>query len=330
MLRAYPSHWIRYLQIDFWLVTTTQNYISCLFHISRMPVYLLHGFRWPREGLTGIRVRTVLQDLEDVSADYIQTTSSQSALLESFRSEYPDVMKNLPNLILLEQYDPEDVSSDAAICQPYAFVGDRVVTIAGGGPNTIQRPLSGVIQDSTKMPATHGAKKSTSGEVQGKAMSPSPRSRDTALSVNIEDVMASGPGVTPQAWEALADLRDKIATGEKIGWFVVFNGDPDRLIDHDEDDDDSEEDQITRDESMAKHQMDPSDGSKPLSTTTTNSSGKRGVATTSMPIREKGKQKPTMNASTEKSLPAAPPKEKMGSKSDAVKKFFGKREKSRG
>lgn len=296
-----------------------------------MPVYLLHGFRWPREGLTGIRVRTILHDLEDVAADYIQTTTSQSALLESFRSEYPDVMKSLPNLILLEQYDPDDVSSDAAVCQPYAFVGDRVVTIAGGGPNTIQRPLSGLIQDSTKLPASHGAKKGASGEVRGKAMSPSPRSRDTALSVNIEDVMASGPGVSPQAWEALADLRDKIATGEKIGWFVVYNGDPDRLIDQDEEDE-SEDDENILDGNGTKHRMTHSDGSKPLSTTTTNSSGKRGTAAnTSIPIRERDKRTPGQNARdpTEKSLPPEPPKDKSASKSDAVKKFFGKREKSR-
>lgn len=300
-----------------------------------MPVYLLHGFRWPREGLTGIHVRTILHDLEDVSADYIQNPLSQSSLLESFRKEYPDIMKSLPNLTLLEQYDPEDVTSEAAICQPYAFVGDRVVTIAGGGPNTIQRPLSGVIQDGSKMPATHGAKKYASGEVRGKAMSPSPKSRDTALSVNVEDVMASGPGVSPQAWEALAELRDKIANGEKIGWFVVFNGDPDRHVDHDEEDN-GEDDDNTVDGHTNTKQTTPSTETKNLSTTTTDSSGGRDVAkSTNMPIREKGKQHPGMTAttattSTERSPPSEPPKEKVTSKSPGFKKFFSKRERSQG
>jgi hypothetical protein len=294
-----------------------------------MPVYLLHGFRWPREGITGIRVRTILHDLEDVSADYIQTPSSQSALLKSFRSEYPEIMKSLPNLILLEQYDPEDVSSEAAVSQPYAFVGDRVVTIAGGGPNTIQRPLSGVIQAGTKMPASHGAEKSTSGEVRGKAMSPSPKSRDTALSINVEDVMASGPVVTPQAWEALADLRDKVASGEKIGWFVVFNGDPDRPMGYDQEDDSEDE---TIDGNMTKNRTAPHKDSKPLGTTTANSSGGRDMAaTTNMPIREKDKPTPGLTATspTEKFLSGESQKEKTSSKSDGFKKFFGKREKSR-
>jgi hypothetical protein len=278
-----------------------------------MPVYLLHGFRWSRDGLTGIRVRTILHDLEDVSADYIQNPPSQAALLASFRQEYPDVMKSLPNIVLLEQYDPEDVTSETATCQPYAFVGDRVVTIAGGGPNNIQRPLSGVIQDGSKMPAGHAARKTDTGEVRGKAMSPSPRSRDTALSVNVEDVMASGPGVSPAAWEALADLRDKIANGEKIGWFVVYNGDPERKIER-RDESEGDDDDDTIDESATGTR--PSD-EKNLSTATTRSEKKRDMAPpATMPVREKER---------EKSLPA-PPKEKQTSKSNGLKKFFGKRE----
>ena len=294
-----------------------------------MPVYILHGFRWPREGLTGIRVRTILHDLEDVSADYIQNPGSQASLIQSFRKEYPDVMKSLPTLTLLEQYDPEDVISDAAVCQPYAFVADRVVTIAGGGPTTIQRPLSGVIQDGSTMPASHGAKKNTDGEVRGKAMSPSPKSRDTALSVNMEDVMASGPGVSPQAWEALADLRDKIANGEKIGWFVVVNGDPERHVDGE---DDSEDDDDTVDAVATTTRTTPSDETKQLSNQSTNSSGKRDMPSpASLPVREKGKRTPGMTASSpmEKSLPESQ-NEKSASKSPGFKKFFGKKEKSQG
>jgi hypothetical protein len=278
-----------------------------------MPVYLLHGFRWSRDGLTGIRVRTILHDLEDVSADYIQNPPSQAGLLASLRQEYPDIMKNLPNIVFLEQYDPEDITSEAATCQPYAFVGDRVVTIAGGGPNNIQRPLSGVIQDGSKIPAGHGARKSDAGEERPKAMSPSPRSRDTALSVNVEDVMASGPGVSPAAWEALADLRDEIANGEKIGWFVVYNGDPERKI---EPRDESEEDDNTIDGNTIGTR--PSD-EKNLSAANTESEKQRNMTPpATMLMREKER---------EKSLPQ-PPKEKQTSKADGLKKFFGKRERT--
>lgn len=54
--------------------------------------------------------------------------------------------------------------------------------------------------------------------------------------------MSNGPVVTPEAWEALAQLRDKIAEGEKIGWWVVYNGDPERsFIDEEEEQEDGED-----------------------------------------------------------------------------------------
>ncbi|KAF2274648.1 uncharacterized protein EI97DRAFT_95776 [Westerdykella ornata] len=48
------------------------------------------------------------------------------------------------------------------------------------------------------------------------------------LSVDIDDVR--GKGVSSGAWAALADLRDKVAAGEKIGWFIVVNGDVERGV----------------------------------------------------------------------------------------------------
>jgi hypothetical protein len=49
---------------------------------------------------------------------------------------------------------------------------------------------------------------------------------EVQLSVDIDEVR--GKGVANDAWSALADLRDKIAPGEKVGWFVVVNGDVER------------------------------------------------------------------------------------------------------
>jgi hypothetical protein len=49
---------------------------------------------------------------------------------------------------------------------------------------------------------------------------------EVRLGLDIDDVR--GKGVANEAWTALADLRDKIAPGEKIGWFVVVNGDVER------------------------------------------------------------------------------------------------------
>ncbi|KAL8999405.1 MAG: hypothetical protein Q9169_001719 [Polycauliona sp. 2 TL-2023] len=47
--------------------------------------------------------------------------------------------------------------------------------------------------------------------------------------VQSEDVIdvteAMNKGIRAAQWDAMADLRDTIAKGEKIGWFVVHNGD---------------------------------------------------------------------------------------------------------
>ncbi|ERF71791.1 hypothetical protein EPUS_01706 [Endocarpon pusillum Z07020] len=219
-----------------------------------MPVYLLHGFRWPRGGLTGIRVHIIIHNLDDCSAEYIQNPQSQAELLRSFRNAYPEIMKELEPSTLgngkgiqfLEQYDPEDVMGEDVVSQPYAFVADRVVVMAAG-------PLASVTSDSTTAtptptsplsePATPAsARRSSKGSVSA-GIAAAAAAKTQALSLNIEEVVAEGPGVMAPAWEAFAQLRDKIAPGEKIGWWVVYNGDPERAYDSDEDEDEDEEDE---------------------------------------------------------------------------------------
>ncbi|KAJ4347039.1 uncharacterized protein N0V89_010973 [Didymosphaeria variabile] len=58
------------------------------------------------------------------------------------------------------------------------------------------------------------------------------------LGVDIDEVR--GVGVQSDTWSALVELRDKVAPGEKVGWFVVVNGDVERwapplMNDEDED-----------------------------------------------------------------------------------------------
>ena len=35
-------------------------------------------------------------------------------------------------------------------------------------------------------------------------------------------------GVSAASWQVMTDLRDELAKGENVGWFVVYNGDPER------------------------------------------------------------------------------------------------------
>ncbi|KAL1985834.1 hypothetical protein VTN96DRAFT_7326 [Rasamsonia emersonii] len=149
-----------------------------------MPVYKLHGFRWPRGGIPSIRVFIVLNNLDDAAAEYIQQKRTSKLILDAFKRHDPQIMEHLPGLQLIEQYDPDDIS-DQAVSQPYAYVADSVTIL----PDS-ERPANG-------------------------------------LSKSIEAPLDSA-AISPQAWDALAELRDKIAPGQEIGWWIVYNGDPER------------------------------------------------------------------------------------------------------
>jgi hypothetical protein len=62
--------------------------------------------------------------------------------------------------------------------------------------------------------------------------------REVKLGVDVEDIRGAGLG--EDQWAAIAELRDKVAPGEKLGWFVVVNGDVERWappLEEEEDDD---------------------------------------------------------------------------------------------
>lgn len=206
-----------------------------------MPVYLVHGFRWPREGFSGIRVHAVLHNLDDTSVEYIQNERSKADILASFHRAFPDIMKELDspgrNLEFIEQYNPEDTESIHAVSQPYAYVGDKVVTIAANPGEGTGLSL-GQGQMGPASPASADATKVASGSLKKPNTPRVAALEPTALSMNVEEVISEGPGLTNRAWEALADLRDKIASGEKIGWWIVYNGDPVRSFDDYDDDED--------------------------------------------------------------------------------------------
>jgi hypothetical protein len=67
---------------------------------------------------------------------------------------------------------------------------------------------------------------------------------EVQLGVDIDEVR--GKGIANDAWASLADLRDKIAPGEKIGWFVVVNGDVERWVPPVRDTDGSQTGRISR------------------------------------------------------------------------------------
>lgn len=328
-----------------------------------MPVYLVHGFRWPREGFTGIRVHAVVHNLDDCSAEYIQNENSREEILRSFRQAFPDIMRELEGPVplpgtsssggsssggatgmaaagagrrieFIEQYDPDDVEGPYAVSQPYAFVGDKVVVIAAG-PNSPSSTI-GVAQsasfgrpESPNLPT----KKSRAPTLPMSKSLPFNSPADTgALSINVEEVIAEGPGLTTKAWEALADLRDKIAEGEKIGWWVVYNGDPERAVD---DLDEEEGHEQTEDVGAEGEEMESKNQQRaltsppaapfrtPVAAQTPQKSPQPGL--TALPVH------PTAPATRSdknkgKQVPADPSQLKEQAKSQGLrKKFFGRR-----
>ncbi|KAJ5937709.1 AP complex mu/sigma subunit [Penicillium verhagenii] len=166
-----------------------------------MPVYMIHGFRWPRAGFTGIRVYVVLHNLEEAAAEYIQQPLTSELLTESFQKTQPDLIARLPELRFIEQYDPYDETSNT-VSQDYAYVASKVLTIPDGGASV-------------------------------------PDSAGPGL--NIADCVEQGSGLSQDESEALEELRNRLAPEEKIGWFMVYNGDPDRYYPTSEEEEDSEE-----------------------------------------------------------------------------------------
>lgn len=149
--------------------------------------------------------------------------ATTAELLDSFYKQYPEPMKQLPDLRFIEQYDPEDETTKD---QPYAYVCDQV--------------------------------------------------HEVKLGVEVDEVR--GAGVQNAQWTALVELRDKVAPGEKLGWFVVVNGDVERWappLEEDEDDSDYQEtisgvesltvsqaNPVSARSSLAKGQEDEPDGPK--------------------------------------------------------------------
>ena len=138
-----------------------------------MPIYLVHGFRWNR---VPIRHHIILNNVDGGTPEYIQNAGGSEALIESLKTLYPEIMRAAPPITFVEQYDPNDTSSDAQ-SQPYAYVCDKVY-------------------------------------------------KDN-LSIFVNDRQTIG--MSAEAWGAFADLRDAIAKDAAIGWYVVYNGDEERL-----------------------------------------------------------------------------------------------------
>ncbi|KLJ09349.1 hypothetical protein EMPG_15212 [Blastomyces silverae] len=155
-----------------------------------MVTYILYGFRWNRASnplAPGIRAYIALYNLLDAAAEYLQHPTTTASVLNSFKLLDPDILTHLPNLQLIEQYDPEDLSPDA-VSQPYAYVAAKTMTMGA-------EALSGA-----------------------------------GLGLRVQEILQQDPGLSTAGSEVFRKLRDELAPDSEIGWFVVYNGDPERTF----------------------------------------------------------------------------------------------------
>ena len=180
---------------------------------NKMPLYLIHGFRWTR---AQIRVFIILNNIEDATADYIQTPSTIDALLKAIKQHHPTLTKICPRLTFVEQHDPEDLRTGA---QPFAFVADtvRVAPVAGA-----EDEGDGEGEGGEKAARRDGR---SGGQIRGLSAN---GVYGQGLSMDVGAAMGRGGGIGGETWDAMADLRDEIAQDATVGWFAVWNGDVDR------------------------------------------------------------------------------------------------------
>jgi hypothetical protein len=95
---------------------------------DRMPVYFIHGFRWPR---ALIRIHIILHNLEDSAAEWLVAPGTTREMLDNFNQLYPESMEHLKHLRFVEQYDPNDTTAGSG-SQPYAYVADVVEEVKLG------------------------------------------------------------------------------------------------------------------------------------------------------------------------------------------------------
>lgn len=134
----------------------------------------------------------VLHNLEDAAAEYLQQPLTSQLILDSLKKTNGDLMTHLPDLQFIEQYDPDDTTSNEAVSKSHAYVGAKVMTLTEPGGN---------------------------------------ESWDT------KGLDRDGSGLSQSGMEALEQLRDRLAPGEKIGWWLVYNGDPEREYPHSDEED---------------------------------------------------------------------------------------------
>ncbi|KAF2134407.1 hypothetical protein P153DRAFT_328662 [Dothidotthia symphoricarpi CBS 119687] len=118
--------------------------------------------------------------------------------------------------------------------------------------------------------------------------------REVKLGADLDEVQSDGLKYGQQA--PITELRDKVAPGEKLGWFVVVNGDVERWAPPlDDDEEDYEDEEYEQEVQEVQEVEDVEDESAETNTIT--ASSPRSSAASSFPTRPPEQERPSTSKS---------------------------------
>ena len=170
-----------------------------------------------------IRIHVIINNLENAAPDYTMATKTNDVFVTNLQTLYPELTKRLPKLQMVEEYDPHDFNDEGR--EEYAWVANYTVS------------LNSLVQSDEEQ------KK----KAQSKRLSTPSKSTPNNIGARIESTISSG--MDSDAVEAITGIRDQVAGGQEVGWWIVFNGDPQREgLDDSEDAEDEDDDEETEGE----------------------------------------------------------------------------------
>ncbi|KAL7949936.1 hypothetical protein V8C42DRAFT_309014 [Trichoderma barbatum] len=196
-----------------------------------MPTYLCHGFRWTRRL---IRIFVILEDIEDAAPDWITGRSSSAAILGHFRTKFDYLPERLPSQRQSEQQLEPLQEQAVQEEKKSAHQDDNLVVPPSRVPDS---------EDSVLVNQSSPVKLLEEYDPDETSISARPFAYVADhviridLSANIMEEMAKYEALVKERNEGnwLERLRDELQEGAPIGWYVVVNGDEERGVPQDDD-----------------------------------------------------------------------------------------------
>ncbi|KAL6861065.1 hypothetical protein J3F83DRAFT_747245 [Trichoderma novae-zelandiae] len=206
-----------------------------------MPTYLCHGFRWTRRL---IRIFVILEDLEDAAPDWITGRNSSAAILECFSTKFDYLPQRLP------QQEAEKTSGrETGPQQKQATHGEKT-TAHQDDDFTVPPSRVPDAEDSVLVHQSSPVKLLEEYDPEETSISARPFAYVADhviridLSANVLEEIAKYEALVTERNEGnwFERLRDELQEGSPIEWYVVVNGDEERGVPEDDEEESQESD----------------------------------------------------------------------------------------